>query len=115
MPTEPPIREAGQAGRATVAGDGVLQYDEEVARMAIASIEELYTNQLSSLSTADRLHLIALLAQGLAQSAMAHDEETEKRSIEEHLARAGYTGGALFKTAEEVDAYIRAERDSWER
>ena len=24
-----------------------------------------------------------------------------------------YRGGTLFKTAEEVDAYIRAERDAW--
>ncbi|GMU21599.1 MAG: hypothetical protein AMXMBFR13_16910 [Phycisphaerae bacterium] len=26
-----------------------------------------------------------------------------------------YPGGRLFKTAEEVDAYIREERDSWDR
>jgi hypothetical protein len=25
-----------------------------------------------------------------------------------------YPGGKLFKTAEEVDAYLRAERDSWD-
>jgi hypothetical protein len=36
-------------------------------------------------------------------------------TITERLARANYTGGRLFKTAEEVDAYIREERDSWER
>ena len=43
------------------------------------------------------------------------DEQPEKLTIDEHLARANYHGGALFKTAEEVDAYIRQERDSWER
>ena len=42
-------------------------------------------------------------------------QETEKLTIEEHLARANYKGGAVFKTAEEVDEYIRNERDSWER
>ncbi len=42
-------------------------------------------------------------------------QETEKLTIEEHLARANYKGGALFKTAKEVDEYIRNERDSWER
>jgi hypothetical protein len=42
-------------------------------------------------------------------------EQPEKLTIDEHLARANYHGGALFKTAEEVDAYIREERDSWER
>jgi hypothetical protein len=43
------------------------------------------------------------------------DEQPEKLTITERLARANYHGGALFKTAEEVDAYIREERDSWER
>jgi len=41
--------------------------------------------------------------------------QSEKLTIDEHLARANYHGGALFKTAEEVDAYIREERDAWER
>ncbi len=41
-------------------------------------------------------------------------EEHEKLTITERLARANYHGGALFETAEEVDAYIREERDSWE-
>ena len=43
------------------------------------------------------------------------EPEPEKLTIEEHLARANYKGGSLFKTAEEVDAYIREERDSWDR
>jgi hypothetical protein len=34
-----------------------------------------------------------------------------RRSITEILGRA--PGHRLFKTAEEVDAYIRAERESW--
>jgi hypothetical protein len=37
----------------------------------------------------------------------------EKRTLSEILG--DYPGGRLFKTAEEVDAYIREERDSWER
>jgi hypothetical protein len=43
------------------------------------------------------------------------DEQPEKLTITERLARANYHGGTLFKTAEEIDAYIREERDSWER
>jgi hypothetical protein len=43
------------------------------------------------------------------------DEALEKLTITERLARANYHGGTLFKTAEEVDAYIREERNSWER
>ena len=37
----------------------------------------------------------------------------EKRSVIEILSEA--PGHQLFKTAEEVDAYIREERDSWDR
>ncbi len=36
----------------------------------------------------------------------------EKRSFLENLG--GYKGGQLFKTAAEVDAYIKEERDSWD-
>lgn len=36
-----------------------------------------------------------------------------KRSVVDILAEC--PGGVLFKTAEEVDAYIREERDSWDR
>lgn len=43
------------------------------------------------------------------------EPDPEKLTIDEHLARANYKGGSLFKTAEEVDAYIREERDSWDR
>jgi hypothetical protein len=34
-----------------------------------------------------------------------------KKSLLENLG--GYKGGRLFKTAAEVDAYIKEERDSW--
>jgi hypothetical protein len=39
------------------------------------------------------------------------DPLPEKKSLLENLA--GYEGGRLFKTAAEVDAYIKEERDSW--
>lgn len=39
--------------------------------------------------------------------------ETPRRSALDILAEA--PGQRLFKTAEEVDAYIREERDGWER
>lgn len=35
-----------------------------------------------------------------------------KRRLSDILA--GYPGGKLFRTAEEVDAYLRGERDSWD-
>ena len=45
---------------------------------------------------------------------VAHlNAKTTKRPISDILK--SYKGGQSFKTAEEVDAYIRAERDSWDR
>jgi hypothetical protein len=40
-----------------------------------------------------------------------NEAELPKRRLSEVLA--GYPGGRLFHSAEEVDAYLRAERDSW--
>jgi hypothetical protein len=40
------------------------------------------------------------------------DPATPKRRLSEVLG--GYAGGALFRSAEEVEAYLRAERDSWD-
>lgn len=40
------------------------------------------------------------------------EERAPKRTIDEILA--GYPGPFSFHTAEEVDAYLRAERDSWD-
>lgn len=40
-------------------------------------------------------------------------ETTRRRSAREILARS--PGHRLFRTAEEVDAYVRAERDAWNR
>lgn len=83
--------------------------------MATISIDELYETQIKPLSAEERLRLLALVAQDLAQAASANEAQEEKLTITERLARANYKRGALFKTTAEVDAYIREERDSWER
>jgi hypothetical protein len=41
------------------------------------------------------------------------DEERRKRPLREVLGN--YPGGRLFRTAEEVDAYLHEERESWDR
>ena len=86
--------------------------------MAQATLEEVL-EQASMLSASEQLRLIAYLAERIRTHAPTTPETTPKAdemlTITERLARANYKGGALFKTAEEVDAYIRAERDSWER
>jgi hypothetical protein len=39
------------------------------------------------------------------------EPQPQKRTFLENLG--GYKGGDLFRSAEEVDQYIREERDSW--
>lgn len=84
--------------------------------MAQATLDQVL-EQASTLSAGEQLRLIALLAERIGTDAPAARKTApgadEKLTITERLARANYKGGALFKTAEEVDAYIRAERDSW--
>ena len=83
--------------------------------MAQATLDQVL-EQASTLSVVEQLRLIAYLAERIrTQTPTTSPEAAEKLTIPERLARANYRGGALFKTAEEVDAYIHAERDSWER
>jgi hypothetical protein len=42
----------------------------------------------------------------------AEVEEQEKRPLSEVLG--DYPGGEVFQTAEQVDAYLEEERESWE-
>ena len=84
--------------------------------MARATLDQV-REQASMLSAGEQLRLIANLAEQIRThepiTPETSPEATEKLTITERLARANYKGGALFKTAEEVNAYIRAERDSW--
>ncbi|MFO0927621.1 MAG: hypothetical protein U0736_11370 [Gemmataceae bacterium] len=63
-------------------------------------------------------HRIELTSPDLPEGSMATvlvvvpDPDSPKRSLADILA--GYPGGQLFRTAEEVDAYLRAERDAWD-
>ena len=86
--------------------------------MAQATLDQVI-EQASTLSAGEQVRLIAYLTERLRTQASSTPEtspdDAEKLTITERLARANYRGGALFKTAEEVDAYIRAERDAWER
>jgi hypothetical protein len=63
-------------------------------------------------------HRIELTAPDLPEGSQATvfvvltEAPAPKRRLSEVLA--GYPGGQLFRTAEEVDAYLRAERDAWD-
>jgi hypothetical protein len=43
---------------------------------------------------------------------LADGTASPKRRLSDTLA--GYPGGQLFHSAEEADAYLRAERDAWD-
>lgn len=86
--------------------------------MVHATLDQVL-EQASTLSADDQLRLIAFLAERIRTDVPITSEISpkiaEKLTITERLARANYKGSALFKTAEDVDAYVRAERDAWER
>lgn len=71
--------------------------------------EELYSKTVSRLSPNERLRLASLILDGLAQ-------ETKKagRSVVDLLDGLP-GGGGLLKTPAAADAYLREERDSWDR
>jgi hypothetical protein len=64
-------------------------------------------------------HRIEIAAPGLPEGQAAtvfvvlDSPEMAKRPLWEVLG--GYPGGQLFKSAEEVVAYLKAERESWDR
>ncbi len=82
--------------------------------MSERHLDELYVTHIKPLPSAERLRLLALIAQDLAQP-QVEQAQCEQLTITERLAQAHYQVGTLFKTAEEVDAFIRGERESWER
>lgn len=82
--------------------------------MAQATLDQVL-EQVNTLSVGEQLRLIAYLAEHIRTHTLVTSNAGETLTITERLARANYKGGALFKTAEEVDAYIHTERDAWER
>ena len=71
--------------------------------------EKLYSKTVSRLSMSERLRLASLILDGLAQ-----EKERVSGSILD-LLDALPAGGRLLKTPAEADAYLREERDSWDR
>jgi hypothetical protein len=71
---------------------------------------ESIMNQVQRLSPYDRLQLIKLIVENLAQE----DDSTHKHNAALDLLEE-FPGGRLFKTSDEADEYLREERDSWDR
>lgn len=71
--------------------------------------DELYSKTVSRLAPNERLRLASLILDGLAQ-----EKEKAGHSVLD-LLDVIPAGGRLLKTPAEVDAYLREERDSWDR
>lgn len=75
--------------------------------------QEIYDSTVSGLPEVEQLRLATLILEGVTQKSASTDEPPMRRSVREILREA--PGGRWFKTAAEVDEYIREERDSWDR
>lgn len=73
--------------------------------------QEIY-QAASQLPSEERLRLAARILQDLTQS---EENKSAKKKISALDWLKQTQRRRLFKTAEEVDEYLREERDSWER
>lgn len=75
--------------------------------------QEIYLSTISHWSSQEQLQLASLIIEGFTQNHHETSVETRRQSTLDILEEL--PGGRIFKTAEQVDAYLREERDSWER
>ena len=71
--------------------------------------------QAEKLTLEEQLTLLARLAERVRVVYSQQPPKPKKLTIDEYLEQAGYSGERSFRTAAEVDAYVREERGSWER
>ncbi len=81
--------------------------------------QEIYTMTVSHLPSSEQLLLASLILEGITQTQREPEPTPElspkpaRRSMLDLLE--DWPGGQLFKTSAEADAYLREERDSWDR
>ncbi len=77
------------------------------------SIQDIYNETISRRTSEEQLELAALILNKLSPGQNKPQGKTERLSMIDLLAQG--EGQRLFKTSAEVDAYLREERDSWDR
>lgn len=77
------------------------------------SVQEVYSETVSHWSSDEQLQLASLILVGVTKAKSQPNDEAKCTSMLEIINEL--PGGRLFKTSAEVDAYLREERDSWER
>jgi hypothetical protein len=79
--------------------------------------QQVYVSTVKDLPTNEQLELASLILAGVTQKQKADESlpemKTERHSVLELLA--DWPGQRLFQTSAEADAYLRGERDSWDR
>jgi hypothetical protein len=71
-------------------------------------LQQLYETTVRPLPKAEQLELVSLILNETRKP-----DPTSLRTLREIMQSA--PGGQIFKSPEEVDEYLRAERDSWDR
>ncbi len=77
------------------------------------SVQEIYSETVSHWSSDDQLQLATMILEGMTKTKAPTNSDSTRRSMIDLLAE--WEGQRLFKTSAEADAYLREERDSWER
>jgi len=77
------------------------------------SAQDVYNSSVSYWPYDEQLLLAALILEGVTNKKPRPETKTERQSILDILEEL--PGGRIFKTSAEVDAYLREERDSWDR
>lgn len=77
------------------------------------SVQEIYRETVSHWSSDEQLQLASMILNRLLEQPSKAEAKPTQRHMIDLLAE--WEGQRLFKTSAEADAYLREERDSWDR
>ena len=77
------------------------------------SVQEIYNETISPRTTDEKLQIASMILNKLLEQQNKAAAKPERRHMIDLLAE--WEGQRLFKTSAEADAYLREERDSWDR
>ncbi len=77
------------------------------------SLQEIYEETISHRTSEEQLELAAMILTGVIKVKLPPDRNEKRTSMLDIINEL--PGGRIFKTSAEVDAYLREERDSWDR
>ncbi len=75
--------------------------------------QDVYNETISHWSSDEQLRLATLILEGVTKTKSSSLPQPQRVSMLDIINEM--PGSRLFKTSAEVDAYLREERDSWDR